>query len=298
MSITAKRAISGPAIVAGLGGGNAVGTNVAAVGATLTNSLSTGNATNPNFVIRVGVKTGSGAAQATATTALTIVGETLAAQFAGAVSAPSLALSGATIGSNVLAFAGATGFIDSTGNIAVPNNKGYFGTTSGGVAQRLFVFDASNISNFGDFTGSYATKIGGTTVNIITNGTTTLGAAAVDTAPVAQTLSVQNTLAGGTSNVAGANFTIAGSQGKGTGVGGSLIFQTAPAGSTGTTVNALATVLTLNTTAVVVASGKNFQLGNSATTGLIAGALAALTTASIVIYDSTGTAYRVPCITP
>ena len=50
-----------------------------------------------------------------------------------------------------------------------------------------------------------------------------IGGFPVDTAPVAQTLSVQNTLAGGTSNVAGANFTIAGSQGKGTGVGGSLM---------------------------------------------------------------------------
>lgn len=36
----------------------------------------------------------------------------------------------------------------------------------------------------------------------------------------------------------------------------------------------------------------------NATTGLIAGALAALTNASIVIYDATGTAYRVPCVTP
>lgn len=44
--------------------------------------------------------------------------------------------------------------------------------------------------------------------------------------------------------------------------------------------------------------GRNLQLGNAAATGLVAGALAALTTASIVIYDSTGTAYRVPCVTP
>lgn len=36
----------------------------------------------------------------------------------------------------------------------------------------------------------------------------------------------------------------------------------------------------------------------NATTGLVAGALAALTNASIVIYDATGTAYRVPCVTP
>jgi len=38
------------------------------------------------------------------------------------------------------------------------------------------------------------------------------------------------------------------------------------------------------------------KLGNAATTGLVAGALAATTNASIVIYDSTGQAYRIPCI--
>lgn len=36
----------------------------------------------------------------------------------------------------------------------------------------------------------------------------------------------------------------------------------------------------------------------NAVTGLTPGALAALTTATIVIYDATGTAYRVPCVTP
>lgn len=53
-----------------------------------------------------------------------------------------------------------------------------------------------------------------------------------------------------------------------------------------------------NATDVIIASGIGFQVGNTAVTGLVAGALAALTTASIVIKDSTGTAYRVPCVTP
>lgn len=106
MAISSSRAISLPAIIAGLGGGNAVGTNAVAVGATLTNSLSTGNATNPNFVIQVGVKTGSGATQATPTTALTIVGETLAATFVGAVAAPTLALGGAVITGEALGVIG------------------------------------------------------------------------------------------------------------------------------------------------------------------------------------------------
>jgi hypothetical protein len=61
-------------------------------------------------------------------------------------------------------------------------------------------------------------------------------------APVAQTLSVQSVVAG-TSNIAGANLTITGSQGTGTGAGGSIIFQVAPAGSSGTAQNALATFL-------------------------------------------------------
>jgi hypothetical protein len=66
-------------------------------------------------------------------------------------------------------------------------------------------------------------------------------------APVAQTLSVQSVVAG-TSNIAGANLTITGSQGTGTGAGGSIIFQVAPAGSSGTAQNALSTALTIDST--------------------------------------------------
>jgi hypothetical protein len=64
-------------------------------------------------------------------------------------------------------------------------------------------------------------------------------------APVAQTLSVQSVVAG-TTNTAGAALTITGSQGTGTGAGGSIIFQVAPAGSSGTAQNALATALQVN----------------------------------------------------
>jgi hypothetical protein len=64
-------------------------------------------------------------------------------------------------------------------------------------------------------------------------------------APVAQTISAQNVVAG-TSNTAGANLTIAGSQGTGTGVGGSILLQTARAGTTGTAQNALTTGFTLD----------------------------------------------------
>jgi hypothetical protein len=63
-------------------------------------------------------------------------------------------------------------------------------------------------------------------------------------APVAQTLSVQSVVAG-TTDTAGANLTIAGSQGTGTGAGGSIVFQVAPAGTTGTAQNALVAGATL-----------------------------------------------------
>ena len=64
-------------------------------------------------------------------------------------------------------------------------------------------------------------------------------------APVAQTLGVQNVVAG-TTNTAGANFTITGSQGTGTAAGGKILFQTAPAGTTsGSAQNALTTAMTI-----------------------------------------------------
>ena len=64
-------------------------------------------------------------------------------------------------------------------------------------------------------------------------------------APVAQTLSVQSVVAG-TTNTAGANLTVTGSQGTGTGAGGSIVFQVAPAGSSGTAQNALVNALTID----------------------------------------------------
>ena len=53
---------------------------------------------------------------------------------------------------------------------------------------------------------------------------------------------------------------------------------------------------TVTTAALTVGSGSVLKLGNAATPGLGAGILAALTNASIVITDSTGQAYRIPCI--
>lgn len=93
-------------------------------------------------------------------------------------------------------------------------------------------------------------SIGGTQDVIIygpTAATLQLGAADA-AAPVAQTFKVQSVVGStpGATDVAGANFTIQGSAGRGSGAGGSIIFQVAPAGSAGTGAqNAYVTALSI-----------------------------------------------------
>ena len=70
--------------------------------------------------------------------------------------------------------------------------------------------------------------------------------------PVAQALQVQSVVTA-TANTAGAAFTVNGSVSTGSGVGGSIIFQTSPAGGAGSTPNALVSRLTIATTKVTSA---------------------------------------------
>lgn len=116
-------------------------------------------------------------------------------------------------------------------------------------------------------------------------------------APVAQVLTVQNVVAP-TADTAGVPTTIIGSLSTGSGTSGDIILQTGGTGAGSTSQNAAATSLTIKgaTQTVLVASGKKLQLGNAATTGLSAGVLAALTNATLVLTDSAGQDYRIPCI--
>ncbi len=66
----------------------------------------------------------------------------------------------------------------------------------------------------------------------------------------AQTLQVQSVVAG-TTNAAGADFSIYGSKSTGTGAGGSIKFYTSPAGSTGSAQNAGALAMTIDSTKLV-----------------------------------------------
>lgn len=168
-----------------------------------------------------------------------------------------------------------------------------FDVQTGGVSQ-------FNIRKDGYVTASsiYCTSLwgpGGSTASLTSNGfaigstlsllfsndvflrraaaaTLQLGAADA-AAPVAQTLQVQSVVAG-TTNTAGANWTLKGSAGTGTGAGGSIIFQVAPAGSSGTAQNAYSTALSLNSSQQIVvenagsASAPAITWAGSLTTGI------------------------------
>lgn len=99
-------------------------------------------------------------------------------------------------------------------------------------------------------------------------------------APVAQKLSVQSVVAG-TSNTAGGDLTITGSQSTGSGVGGSIIFQTAAANSGGG-----ATVQNTLANAMVIDSVKTVRLG----TGYTVATLPAAGTAGRRTYVTDATA--------
>ena len=78
------------------------------------------------------------------------------------------------------------------------------------------------------------------------NATANVDATAHNAAGKNLTLTAGNPTAGTTNNIAGGSLTIQGGQGKGSGAGGDIIFQTANAGSSGSSLNSLATALTIS----------------------------------------------------
>ncbi len=78
------------------------------------------------------------------------------------------------------------------------------------------------------------------------NATASVTATAHDTAGKPLTITAGPTTAGTTNNIAGGALTLQAGQGKGSGAGGDIVFQTANAGGSGSSLNALATALTIS----------------------------------------------------
>ena len=135
------------------------------------------------------------------------------------------------------------------------NNAGAFGGASG------LTTNGTNLT-----LGSASQLLWSTDLILSRRAAANLRLGAADAAaPVAQTLSVQSVVAG-TTNTAGTNLIITGSQGTGTGAGGSIIFQVAPASPTSNAVqNALVDALTLS----AVTGGGRLTLTSNSTTAFI-----------------------------
>ena len=187
---------------------------------------------------------------------------------------------------------GVTSWTDPT-VVSIDLNVGVTATVGGAAGQIMFDTGSVLQENAGLVYNSSAQ-----TITLNTNATigapaaATLRLGASDSAtPVAQTLAVQNVVAG-TSNAAGADWTIAGSQGTGTGAGGSIVFKVAPAGLTGTTPNSLATALTINSAKASTFGGDIVPV--SGTTSMTDGFTYIPTAAGVPSGVPTGQTGRVP----
>jgi len=203
-------------------------------------------------------------------------------------------------------FNSATGFRSSanSGGISVTENGSLVGIYSNNTIQAYlngasWAFGSTITFNW----SSGSASSGSVDLTLRRRGAANLQLGAADAAaPVAQTLSVQSVVAG-TTNTAGANLTITGSQGTGTGAGGSIIFRVAPAGSSGTAQNALATALTIASTglatfadAVKTAAPSGGTSGNWKL-GVRVAATTTLDTTQYIELDVGGTLYKLAVVT-
>ena len=153
---------------------------------------------------------------------------------------------GVNSGSNAGAFT-ISGANNAYINIGGVGNFRFVGA-SGYDSMSIIYGGGPQVASTGYFGFTSSSNTQGTLDTIITRkGIANLQLGAADAAaPAAQTLSVQSVVAGQTNASAAAYpFTITGAQGTGTGAGGSIIFQVAPAGGAGTAQNALSAALTI-----------------------------------------------------
>jgi hypothetical protein len=235
----------------------------------------------------------------------------------GAATATSLAIGGATLGSNALAVTGLANFA-SVGSASAPSlsvgnqTTGFYSVST---TQLGFAVNGVSVLNYGATAGTWTTTAAVTvgsvtsTTNMSFTGNITgvggtsgyyLGAsfdtiltrhaaatwqlgAADAAAPVAQTLGVQNVVAG-TSNTAGASWTMNGSVSTGSGTSGDIIFKTGGTGAGAAVQNAEITALTIK------GATQNVQLNGITTDATHTDATVCEDTTSHGLYFGSGTA--------
>jgi hypothetical protein len=191
--------------------------NVAGANLTIQGSQGTGNAAGGSIVFQVAPAGSSGTAQNALATALTIPSD------GNSIRIGTVTLTDQSRTQQLSISSGSSTYYFASGSLQIYSSNFAFGASfGGGVDLILGRRAAANLR---------------------------LGAADA-ASPVAQTLSAQGVVAG-TTNTAGANLTIAGSQGTGTGAGGSIVFQVAPAGASGTAQNALVNALVIESNTVL-----------------------------------------------
>jgi len=160
---------------------------------------------------------------------------------------------------------------------------------------------SDNVTIAGDLT------VGGGDITYGNGQDATLGvtATAHNTAGKPLSLSAGTTTAGTTDNIAGGSLTFKGGQGKGSGVGGDIIFQTAGRGISGSALNAHATALTIsdNLTATfagdITVTGNDITFGNGATVVNTSSSLLTITEATVTASAAltAGTSVSAPAVT-
>ena len=146
--------------------------------------------------------------------------------------------------------------------VATENTGAFVRQNGAVVAGNCLKWSTTGIQDNGTTCGGGGAP-GGTTNSIQVNSgsstfvapTSTAILGGADAATATNITLTSPSISTGTSNTAGGNLTIAAPKSTGTGLGGSIIFQTSPAGTIGSTQNASVTVLTIDTAATSTFNG-------------------------------------------
>jgi len=191
---------------------------------------------------------------------------------------------------------GSTAAMTNAGLVSVANQSNItgVGTVSSGTWEATDVGVAhggtgvSTLLTNAVLTGNGASAIQAETDLLFSSNKLIPTASAHNAVGTALTMSAGATTAGTTNNIAGGALTFQGGQGKGSGAGGDIIFQTANAGGSGSSLNALATALTISDDLSITTAG-TIELGHASDTTIARSGSGDVTIEGNAIYRAGGT---------